>query len=164
MQENNIPPSHINIRQHNHTASHTGEDDVSTLASTQSGQEVSTIRTTNDLKDRIRELLEIDGQLRVIKKEKALLDKKKKLLSKELMGLMKEKEIDSFTTKKSVLVYKKSTRRPMNKKTISNLLQEYYRDDAEEAMEVRNFIFENLPEKTVESLVLKDTEEEEVGA
>lgn len=140
------------------------DDDLSTLASTASGQEVSTIRTANDLKDRIKELLEIDTQLRTIKKEKAVLDKKKKALSKDLMGLMKEKEIDSFTTKKSVLVYKKQTRRPMNKKTISNLLQEYYRDDAEEAMEVRNYIFDNLPEKTVESLVLKDTEEEEVGA
>jgi hypothetical protein len=74
------------------------------------------------------------------------------------MGLMREKEIDSFTTKQSVLLYKKATRRPMSKTTISNLLQEYYRDDAEVAMEVRNYIFEHLPEKTVESLVLKPTD------
>lgn len=139
-----------------HHANHQQQDDdLSTLASTNSGEEISTIRTTVELKDRIKELLEIDGRLRILKKEKDQLDKRKKQLSKELMGLMREKEIDSFTTKQSVLLYKKAIRRPMSKTTISNLLQEYYRDDAEEAMEVRNYIFEHLPEKTVESLVLK---------
>ena len=129
------------------------EDDVSTIAS--SAGDNDTIKTKDELRSSIKELIELDEELKRVQTEKRGLDKRRKALSAQLMRLMREKGIDSFDTAKTRLLYKQSTRRPMGQSTLSSLLQDYYKDDPDAAQQLRTYIFEHLPEKTVESLVLK---------
>lgn len=115
----------------------------------------STIFTQEDLKASIKELLELDQRLKTLNQEKKRLDQQKKQLSANLMALMKQKDIDSFDTSKTRLLYKQKTTRTMGKKTLMQLLDDYFKDDADAAADAAHYIFEHLPERTTESLVLK---------
>ena len=125
-------------------------DDESIISDTS-----SSAMTQDELKTNIKTLLEVDARIHVLNKEKKALDLQKKALSKDLMAVMKERAIDSFDTSKTRLLYKERTTRTMGKKTLIQTLQLYYKDDPDAVAELQQFIFENLPERTTETLTLR---------
>lgn len=128
-------------------------DDVSIISDATSSM-VSQM-TQEDLKASIKELIELDARIGALNQEKKALDVQKKKLSVNLMALMKQRDIDSFDTSKTRLLYKQKTTRPIGKKTLIQLLEEYYKDDTGAAAEATHYILEHLPERTKDSLVLK---------
>lgn len=113
------------------------------------------METKQDLMNKIKELLEIDNKIILLKREKDKLDKEKKKMSQELMAVMKQHEINSVNTKNSVLIYKAHKTRPFNKKTLQVLLSSYYKEDTETAETVKNYIFDNIPVKLTDRLTRK---------
>ena len=127
-------------------------DEVSIMSETTT----LTSMTQDELKASIKELLDLDARIKALSQEKKALDAQKKALSTGLMALMKERAIDSFDTSKTRILYKQRTVQPLGKKTLFSAFQLYFKDDPEAVSQLQTFILENLPERTTESLTLRD--------
>ena len=73
------------------------------------------------------------------------------------MQIMKSNELDCIDTSNGKILYKKSeTKKPLNKKSLEQILKKYYTDKEENAEEICNFILENREVKVNESIKLKE--------
>ena len=134
------------------------EDDVSIITNTtetDSGQ--TNIKTQDELKQHIREILHIESEMILLRKRKAELDKKKKEISENLMALMKEREIDSFDTKQNKIVFKKTKTQTMNKNVLYRVVEDYYKGNQEAANDLHSYIYDNLPVRMRETIVIVPT-------
>ena len=134
------------------------EDDVSIITNTtetDSGQ--TNIKTQDELKQHIRDILHIEREMIALRKRKAELDKKKKEISENLMALMKEREIDSFDTKQNRIVFKKTKTQTMNKNVLYRVVEDYYKGNQEAANDLHSYIYDNLPVRMRETLVIVPT-------
>jgi len=117
----------------------------------------TTIQTQDELKAHIRNILDLDAQLHELKVKKRALDEQKRVLSRNLMALMKEKDIDSFHAAQKKLIYHKRVTRPLGKAVLMDVVTRYYRGDEVAAAQLHQYIFDNLPQRTTESLSVAQT-------
>jgi hypothetical protein len=119
-------------------------------------QHKSVLETKEQLVNKIREWVKVDNELRVLQKEQATRKKEKKMISKELLEVMKLNNIDAFDLKDGQLVYTKTkTKKPITKKTLMSLLSSYFDGNIDKANELNSFIMDNREEVVKETIVRK---------
>jgi len=122
------------------------------------------LKTKEQLIKTIKEWVKIDNDIRAIKKEATLREKEKKEISKKLMEVMRDNEIDCFDLKDGQITYtKKNVKKPITKKSLLDILSKYCNGDTIKAIEINNFIMDNRAEVVKESIVrriAKDNEDD----
>lgn len=118
------------------------------------------METKGQLIDAVKEWVKLDNEIRNIQKIQKDKKKAKEDISKSLMNIMKENEIDCFDLKDGQICYdKKTVKKPITKKTLFEVLTKYYEGDIHEANNVKDFIINNREETVKESIVRKITKE-----
>jgi len=104
----------------------------------------------------VREWVRIDNELSTLSKEIAARKKEKKKLSVDLIGVMRDAEIDCFDLKDGQLMYTKTkTKKPITRKNLMGILSKYFSGNSEKAGELNEFIMENREEIVKETIVRK---------
>jgi hypothetical protein len=118
------------------------------------------METKGQLIESVKEWVKLDNEIRNIQKIQKDKKKEKEEISKSLMSIMKENEIDCFDLKDGQICYdKKTVRKPITKKTLFEVLTKYYDGDIHEANIVKEFIINNREETTKETIVRKITKQ-----
>jgi uncharacterized protein (UPF0335 family) len=112
--------------------------------------------TKEQLKDYLRQWVRVENEISTLSAE----IKKRKLihqqLSKSLLEVMRKNEIDCFDVANGRIVYSKTkTRAPLNNSQIKSALSTYYKDDAEKANSLTEFLLASRVEKTRETIKMK---------
>jgi hypothetical protein len=114
------------------------------------------METKEQLVNNIKEWIKIDTEISQLKAEIRERNNKKKLITSDLVTVMKSNEIDCFDINGGSLVYKKSViKKPLNGKSLMNILQNYYKNQPLVAEELTKHILENREEKIKETIKRK---------
>ena len=112
--------------------------------------------TKEELVKHIRGWIQIDNEINALQKKAKLLREEKKTLTTSLVDVMKTNEIDCFDINDGKLIYSKSKhKKPINKKSLHDALQKYFKDDAELATEISEHILNSREETVKESIKRK---------
>ncbi len=104
----------------------------------------------------IKEWVKLDNEINQMKTEVNEKNKRKKLLSDNLMKVMKQNEIDCFDVNGGSLMYKQSkVKKPINAKMLLSTLQKYYKNNDTMADEIAQFILDSREEQIKETLKRK---------
>lgn len=104
----------------------------------------------------VREWVKNDNELRELKKQENIRKKANVALTEKLMTIMRTNSLDCFDINDGKIMYKKTnTKKAFSKKTILQLLNEFYKNDVEKAIEVSSFLLENREEVVKEKIVRK---------
>jgi hypothetical protein len=118
------------------------------------------METKGQLIEAVKEWVKLDNEIRGIQKIQKEKKKEKEEISKSLMNIMKENEIDCFDLKDGQICYdKKTVKKPITKKNLFEVLTKYYDGDIHEANNVKDFIINNREETTKEAIVRKMTKQ-----
>jgi len=110
----------------------------------------------NTIVEYVKQWVKLDNEMRQLQNEIASRRKLKETVSTSLLNLMKNSEIDSFDIKNGRLEYiTRTTKKPISKKMLQNILSKYYKGDNAKANELNNFILENREEVSKEILTRK---------
>jgi len=112
--------------------------------------------TKEQLKDHLRQWVRVENEISTLSAE----IKKRKLihqqLSASLLRVMKENEIDCFDIANGRIVYSKTkSRAPLNNGQLKSALKTYYKEDAEKANSLAEFLISSRVEKTRETIKMK---------
>jgi hypothetical protein len=112
--------------------------------------------TKEELVKHIRGWIQIDNDISALQKQMKTLREDKKNLTASLVDVMKSNEIDCFDINDGKLIYAKSKyKKPINKKSLADALQSYFKDDSEMAQEVSEYILNSREETIKESIKRK---------
>lgn len=112
--------------------------------------------TKEELVKHIRGWIQIDNEINALQKQAKALRDEKKLLTSSLVDVMKTNEIDCFDINEGKLIYAKSKhKKPINKKSLFDALQIYFKDDADLAKEVSDHVLNSREETVKESIKRK---------
>jgi hypothetical protein len=107
------------------------------------------------LVEKIKKWLDTEMKINNIQKDLKELKKQKKILSTELSGIMKSKQLECIDVAHGQIIYSKTqTKKGINKKYLSDVLGKFYKDN-EQAREVCSFILENRESAVKENIRLK---------
>lgn len=107
--------------------------------------------------ENIKEWLQIDNELKELRKAAKERRERKKELTGSLVDIMKVNDIDCFDVNGGKLLYSQSkVKAPINKKTLLATLQNYYKNDPTKARELSEFILNNREVKIKESIRHKE--------
>ena len=108
------------------------------------------------LVNNIKEWIKMDSEIAQLKgtiKEKVT---KKKILTNELVGIMKNNSIDCFDINGGSLIYKKNkVKKPINGKMLVTVLQNYYPSEPKMAEELTKYIMDSREEQIKETIKRK---------
>ena len=112
--------------------------------------------TKDQLKDYLRQWVRVENEIGTLNAE----IKKRKLLhqqlSTSLLSVMRQNEIDCFDLANGRIVYSKTkTRAPLNNGQLKTALTTYYKDDADKATNLTQFLLAARVERTRESIKMK---------
>ena len=112
--------------------------------------------TKEQVKDYLRQWIRVENEISTlaveIKKRKSIHQQ----LSASLMDVMRKNEIDCFDITNGKIVYSKTkTRPPLNKGQLKSALMTYYKDDAETASSLNEFLIASRVEKVREAIKMK---------
>jgi hypothetical protein len=114
------------------------------------------METKQQLIDTIKKWVKIDNEIRVLQKEQNMRKKEKQNISKELISVMKNNEIDCFDINDGQIIYsRKSVKKPITQKVLLNVLSNYYNGDVLKATELNEYIMGNREETVQEKIVRK---------
>lgn len=114
------------------------------------------METKEQLVNNIKEWIKIDNEIIQLKNEIKERNNKKKMLTSDLMGVMKSNQIDCFDINGGALVYKQSkVKKPLSGKTLLAALQNYYKDDVKTAEDLTKHILDSREEKVNEKICRK---------
>jgi len=114
------------------------------------------IDTKEQLVKIIKEWVKNDNDIRILQKEIRKRRLEKKQISSKLMEVMKSNEIDVFDINDGQIQYsKRTTKKPITKKILMDILSKYYNGDYMKANELNTFILENREEQTRETIMRK---------
>ena len=116
----------------------------------------STTISKEQIKDHLRQWIRVENEISTLSLE----IKKRKLihqqLSASLLDVMRKNDIDCFDIANGKIVYSKVKRRaPLNNGQIRSALTTYYKDDADKANNLTEFLLSTRVEKTHESIKMK---------
>tara|TARA_B100000989_G_C19523938_1_gene465760 strand:- start:2418 stop:2774 length:357 start_codon:yes stop_codon:yes gene_type:complete len=110
----------------------------------------------NTIVDFVKQWIKLDNEMRQLRDEINNRRKIKNNISTSLINLMKNNEIDSFDIKNGKLEsVTRTTKKPISKKMLHNILSKYYQGDNAKANELNSFILENREEVSKEILTRK---------
>lgn len=114
------------------------------------------METKEQLVNSIKEWIKMDGEINQLKNEIKERNNKKKLLTQELVNVMKTNTIDCFDINGGALVYKTSkVKKPINGKMLLMSLQNYYKDQPQIAEDLTKHILDNREEQIKETIKRK---------
>ena len=104
----------------------------------------------------IRDWVKNDNEIRELKKQENIRKIANKTLTTKLIEIMRSNQLDCFDINDGCILYKKTnTKKPLSKKVIIQLLNDFYKDDTEKAKQVGEFLIENREEVVKERIVRK---------
>ena len=113
----------------------------------------SKIDTKAELVNNVKEWIKIDNEIAKLKSEMKDKNNKKKILSGNLLNVMKSNDIDCFDINGGAIVYKKTkVKKPINGKTLLKTLETYFKNDTPTAQELTKHILDNREEQIKESI------------
>jgi hypothetical protein len=108
------------------------------------------------LVNNIKEWIKIDSEISQLKNEMKEKNNKKKLLTENLVSVMKTNSIDCFDINGGSLVYKTNKiKKPINGKTLLLALQNYYKTDLKIAEDITKHIMNSREEQIKETIKRK---------
>jgi hypothetical protein len=115
---------------------------------------------TNNAKEllvnNIKEWIKIDNEISQLKAEIKDRTNKKKLLTENLVSVMRTNKIDCFDINGGALVYKKNTvKKPISGKTLLLALQNYYKTDPNIAEDIAKHVMDSREEQIKETIKRK---------
>lgn len=111
------------------------------------------METKEQLVNNIKEWIKIDSEIVQLKTEIKERNNKKKLITSDLVNVMKTNQIDCFDINGGSLVYKKSVvKKPINGKSLMTILQNYYKNQPQIAEDLTKHILDNREEKVNETI------------
>ena len=111
------------------------------------------METKEQLVQQIKGWMANDNEIREIQARLKELKDKRKGFSDNLVGIMRNNEIDCFDVNDGKLIYTKTkVKAPLNKTTLVTSLMKYFKDDDEQAKELGLFLLESREEKVKESI------------
>ncbi len=116
--------------------------------------------TINNAKEQlvnnIKEWIKIDNEVTQLKAEIKERTNKKKLLTENLVSVMKTNSIDCFDINDGALVYKKNkVKKPITGKTLLVSLQNYYKTDPKMAEDIAKHVMDSREEQIKETIKRK---------
>ena len=107
--------------------------------------------------ENIKEWLQIDNELKKLRKAAKERRDRKKELTSSLVDIMKVNDIDCFDVNGGKLLYSQNkVKAPLNKKTLLATLHNYYKNDPSKAAELSEFILNNREIKIKETIRHKE--------
>ena len=114
------------------------------------------METKEQLVNNIKEWIKIDTEIADLKSQIKDRNSKKKILTENLVTVMKTNKIDCFDINGGALVYKTSkTKKPINGKTLLAALQNYYKSDPNVANDIAKYVMDNREEQVKETIKRK---------
>lgn len=114
------------------------------------------METKEQLVTNIKEWIKLDGEISKLKSEIKEKNNKKKLLTNDLVNVMKNNSIDCFDINGGALVYKKNkVKKPINGKTLLNALKNYYSEEPQKAEDLTKHIMDSREEQIKETIKRK---------
>jgi hypothetical protein len=111
------------------------------------------METKEQLVNNIKEWIKIDSEIAQLKTEIKDRNNKKKLITGDLVNVMKTNQIDCFDINGGSLVYKKNVvKKPINGKSLMTILQNYYKNQPQVAEDLTKHILDNREEKVNETI------------
>jgi hypothetical protein len=112
--------------------------------------------TKEQLVNNIKEWIKIDNEVAQLKADIKERTNKKKLLTENLVTVMKTNSIDCFDINGGALVYKKNkVKKPINGKTLLSALQNYYKTDPKMAEDITKHVMDSREEQIKETIKRK---------
>ena len=103
----------------------------------------------------IKEWVKLDGEIAAIRKQTKIVNDKKKELTKQLIVLMKERNLDEIDLTETKIVRKtKVVKSSLNKKHLLQCLATYYKNETT-AKEMSDYILNARTEKQSDCIVCK---------
>jgi len=103
--------------------------------------------------DNVKNWIDLDEELKVLRKKARKLREKKKDLTSSLVSIMKNNDIDCFDVNNGQLI--RTTRQvktPLSKKHLLTSLTQYFRNDPKVVKELGTFIMNSRTSKTKEDI------------
>jgi hypothetical protein len=114
------------------------------------------METKQELITHIKEWIQIDNDILELKNKIKVQNNKKKLLSQNLLTIMKSNKIDCFDINGGSIVYKQNkVKKPINGKTLLAALKSYYKDESQTAENITKHILDNREEHIKETIKRK---------
>lgn len=114
------------------------------------------METKEELVNCVKNWIALDNEIR---EHRAYIKNKvaaQKQISADLLEVMKKNEIDNLNTNEMRLTrVQKTTKHPMSKKYLENILLKYYDNNSQKASEVQEYIMENRITTTKDTLKTK---------
>jgi len=114
------------------------------------------MNTKEELVENIKRWVSYDVEIKNLQKSMKEIRDKKKELTKSLIDVMKNHEIDCFDINDGKLLYTKNkVKTPLNKNNLMNALEKYFEKESVNVEDVTNFILDNREIKIKENLKKK---------
>jgi len=114
------------------------------------------METKEQLVNNIKEWIKIDSEILELKSQIKDKNNKKKLLTENLVTVMKTNKIDCFDINGGALVYKTSKiKKPINGKSLLAAIQNFYKTDVKLAEEMTKHIMDSREEQIKETIKRK---------
>tara|TARA_Y100000817_G_C16826630_1_gene531544 strand:- start:121 stop:483 length:363 start_codon:yes stop_codon:yes gene_type:complete len=110
--------------------------------------------TKEELISKIKDWVQIEGEMKMLQKEIKARRERKKELTNELVEVMKENEIDCFDMKEGKILYTQNRiKAPLSKKHLMGCLQQYFdKHPSIDAGEVTQYVLEKRDVKIKEGI------------
>jgi len=119
-------------------------------------KESNNTNAKEQLVNNIKEWIKIDNEVAQLKAEIKEKTNKKKLLTENLVTVMRTNSIVCFDINGGALVYKKNKiKKPINGKTLLSALQNYYKTDKKMAEDIAKHIMDSREEQIKETIKRK---------
>ena len=114
------------------------------------------MNTKEELVENIKRWVSYDGEIKNLQKSIKEIRDKKKELTKSLIDVMKNHDIDCFDINDGKLLYTKNkVKTPLNKNNLMIALEKYFENESVNVEDVTNFILDNREIKIRENLKKK---------
>lgn len=114
------------------------------------------MNTKEELVENIKKWVSYDYEIKNLQKSMKEIREKKKELTKSLIDVMKNHEIDCFDINDGKLLYTKNkVKTPLNKNNLFIALEKYFENESVNVEDVTNFILDNREIKIRENLKKK---------
>ena len=104
----------------------------------------------------VKKWIQTDNKIKQLNQMNRQLRQEKKKLNTEMIDIMKKHDIDIFNIKDGQIRYKKETKKePLSSLRLLNILSKHPQLGEEQAVSLRDYVFQNREEVVMESIVRK---------